>query len=79
MTCHVKEGIIGRATRTITLENNLMSVTVLVDKEADIYRRIHRATSVDVLWKSPWGPREPGTGPRQRPTVAVDGTVALRD
>jgi hypothetical protein len=62
MSCHVSEAVIGRQTRTITIENELLSATVLIDKGADIYRLEHRLTGTDVLWKTPWGVREPGSG-----------------
>ncbi len=48
--------------RAVTLSNPFLSVTILPDKGADIYSLIHRATGIDVLWKSPQGLRAPGQG-----------------
>jgi hypothetical protein len=61
MSCRIRETLTGRL-RTVVLENELLAVTVLADKGADIAKLEHRASGVDVLWKSPWGMREPGSG-----------------
>jgi hypothetical protein len=47
----------------LTLRNRDIEVTVLPDKGADIYALTDRRTGVDVLFKSPWGLRAPGTWP----------------
>ncbi len=38
----------------MTLENELVAVTILPEKGADIYSFIFKAKAMDVLWKSPW-------------------------
>jgi hypothetical protein len=62
MACTISEEILGRHMRSITLENDLIACTVLPEKGADIYRLIYKRAGVDVLWKSPWGLREAGSG-----------------
>jgi hypothetical protein len=52
----------GRAFPVIKIENELLAATILVDKGADIYELIYKPKGVDVLWKSPWGLKEPGRG-----------------
>lgn len=52
--CRLTEGRI-RGLRSLTLDNGLISVTVLPEKGADIYSFMCLRTGVDVLWKSPWG------------------------
>ena len=47
----------GRGMRAVRLVSPSMCVDVLPDKGADIYRIVHRATGVDVLWKSALGLR----------------------
>ena len=59
----VTETIIGRAMRAIVLENDLLSTTVLLDQGADIHTLIYKPKRVDVMWKPPRPPREPGVGP----------------
>src|SRR3974377_1121168 len=43
--------------RALQLDNDLISVTVLPDKGADIYSFVSKPHNLDVLWKSPWQPR----------------------
>lgn len=47
----------------LTLSNQDLEVAILPDKGADIYALTDRRTGVDVLFKSPWGRRAPGTWP----------------
>ncbi len=60
--CRFSEHTIERGYRAVTLENELLSITVLPDKGADIYRFVYKPRNVDVLWKSPWGLKPAGTG-----------------
>lgn len=48
--------------RAVRLANSQVAVTVLPDKGADIYAFTHRASGIDVLWKSPQGLRAPNQG-----------------
>jgi hypothetical protein len=57
------ETVVGRSTRAIVLENDLVSATVLVDQGADIHTLVYKPRGVDVLWKPPRPPREHGVGP----------------
>ncbi len=47
----------------VSLMNECVQVVVLTKKGADIYSLVDRRTGVDVLFKSPWGAREPGRWP----------------
>ncbi len=60
--CTVLELTLSNNTRAIRLSNPFMSVDVLPDKGADIYSIVHRATGVDVMWKSPTGLRRLDAG-----------------
>jgi hypothetical protein len=46
-------------TRDVVLRNADLEVVITPTKGADIYAVIDRATGVDVLFKTPWGRREP--------------------
>ena len=35
---------------------------MLLDKGADIYRLVYKPKDMDVMWKAPWGMKEPGRG-----------------
>ena len=48
------------AAGALTLSNAHVEVTVLAGKGADIYSLVDLRTGVDVLWKTPWGLRQPG-------------------
>ena len=58
-----RETVVGRSMRAVVLENRLLSTTVLVDQGADIHTLVYKPKGVDVLWKPPRPPREPGVGP----------------
>src|SRR5438552_17637040 len=60
--CNVSEQTLGRGVRILRIENDLLAATVLLDKGADIYQLIYKPHDLDVLWKSPWGLKEPGRG-----------------
>ena len=45
--------------RTITLENELLRVSILADKGTDIFEFLYKPLDVDFMWRSPWGVRNP--------------------
>ena len=51
--------------RALRLTTDVLSVTVLPDKGADIYELTDLATGVDPLFKAPWGLQPPGAPPRE--------------
>jgi galactose mutarotase-like enzyme len=59
--CRVTETITGRFTRTVVLENDLISCSILADKGADIFELRYKPRDLDVLWKAPWGFKEIGS------------------
>ena len=61
MDCSINESRLARDLRAVTLENQWMAVTVLVDKGADIYRLIYKPQHLDVLWKTAGGIKDPGS------------------
>src|SRR5690606_20223398 len=58
--CRLTEWIY-RGLRTLTLENELLRVTFLVDKGTDIIEFLHKPTDTDFMWRSPLGVRNPAT------------------
>jgi hypothetical protein len=65
--CKLREHTIA-GMRALTLSNGLVAATVLPEKGADIYSLVYEPRSLDVLWKSPWGPRRPGSVVATAPT-----------
>ena len=59
--CSVQERRLDRDVRALRIENDLLAATVLIDKGADIYQLIYKPRDLDVLWKTPWGLRNPRT------------------
>ena len=58
--CRITETIY-RGLRTLTLENEIVRVSFLADKGADIFEFLHKPTDTDFLWRSPLGVRNPAT------------------
>ena len=58
--CRVTE-YLYRGLRTVTLENELIRVTLLADKGSDIIEFLHKPTDTDFMWRSPHGVRNPAT------------------
>jgi galactose mutarotase-like enzyme len=56
--CRIRE-YVYRGLRTVTLENELIRVTILADKGTDIIEFLHKPTDTDFLWRSPTGVRNP--------------------
>jgi Domain of unknown function (DUF4432) len=49
----------------VTLASELVAVTVLPGKGADIYALVDVPSGIDVLFKAPWGLQPPGAPPRE--------------
>lgn len=62
MSCSAREITLGRAMRALKMENDVLMLTVLVDKGADIYQLVYKPKGIDVLWKAPWGMKESRRG-----------------
>jgi hypothetical protein len=67
----VREVPLARGVRSLRVENDLLAATVLLDKGADIYELVYKPRAIDVLWKSPWGLKRPGST-----ASAFDSSVA---
>jgi hypothetical protein len=57
--CRIRE-YIYQGLRTISLENEVIRVTILADKGTDIIEFLHKPTDTDFMWRSPAGVRNPG-------------------
>ena len=56
--CRLRE-YLYRGLRTVTLENELLRVTVLLDKGSDVVELLYKPEDLDVMWHSPLGVRAP--------------------
>ncbi len=57
--------------REVRLENDLLSLTILPDRGAEVSSLVHRKSCTDVLWKAPWGMHRQTTGDTE--TLWMDG------
>jgi hypothetical protein len=57
--CRISDSWTYRGLKTVILENELVRITVLADKGADIYSFVHKPTDTDFMWRTPWGVRDP--------------------
>jgi Domain of unknown function (DUF4432) len=62
MTCSITTGS-EAGHPALYLENDLLKITVLPQKGADIYTFIHKPSGIDFLWKNPIGLWPPGSPP----------------
>src|SRR5256884_9353942 len=67
--CRITESVF-RGLRCVTLENQLIRISVVADKGADIYEFLHKPTDTEFLLRTPLGLR------RQPPTLP---TINLRE
>ncbi|MEZ4666296.1 MAG: DUF4432 family protein [Anaerolineae bacterium] len=62
MSCSITTGT-EAGHLAVYLENDLLKITVLPQKGADIYTFIHKPSGIDFLWKNPIGLWPPGSPP----------------
>src|SRR5438105_3474891 len=48
-----------RGLRTVVIENEMLRAVVLAGKGADVYSLVHKPTDTELLFRSPWGVRDP--------------------
>ena len=65
--CRISDAWTYRGLKTVVLENELLRVSVLADKGADIFELVHKPSDTDFMWRTPWSVREtskwvPSTG-----------------
>ena len=56
--CRISDAWTYRGLKTVILENELVRISVLADKGADIYSFVHKPTDTDFMWRTPWGVRD---------------------
>lgn len=61
--CKISEKRLWQKSQALILENDLLSVTVLPGKGAEIHSLSYKPKDTDVLWKTPWTTKEFGTLP----------------
>ena len=59
--CRISDEHIFRGLRTLVMENELLRVSVLLDKGTDIYEFLYKPLDVDFMWRGPTPLRDPRT------------------
>jgi len=55
--CRVNDELTYRGLRMMVIENELIRVSLLLDKGTDIFEFVHKPTDTDFMWRSPLGVR----------------------
>ena len=58
--CRISDAWTYRGLETVVLENELLRVSVLAGKGADIFELVHKPSDTDFMWRTPWSVRDPG-------------------
>ena len=56
--CRIDDNYIYRGMRTLVMENEIVRISILLDKGTDIFEFLHKPTDTDFMWQSPWGMRD---------------------
>ena len=62
--CSLTTGLVA-GWESVVLQNDLLRVTVLPGKGADIHELVDLESGIDALFKAPWGLQPPGGEPRE--------------
>ena len=59
--CRISDEFTFRGLRLLVIENEVIRVTILLDKGTDVYEFLHKPSDTDFMWRSPRGVRNPAT------------------
>jgi hypothetical protein len=57
--CRISDSWTYRGLKTVVLENELLRVSLLADKGADVFELTHKKTDTEFMWRTPWSVRNP--------------------
>lgn len=57
--CRISDDWTYRGLRVLVMENDLLRVSILLDKGSDIFEFLYKPLDLDFLWRSPTGVRRP--------------------
>ncbi len=65
--CRISDAWTYRGLKTAVMENEILRISVLADKGADIFELVYKPTDTDFMWRTPWSVRNqalwtPSTG-----------------
>ena len=53
--CRIKIDLTWKGWRALSLENEVVKITLLLDKGSDIVEFLHKPSDTDFMWFTPWG------------------------
>lgn len=56
--CRISDSWTYRGLKVVVMENELLRVSIIADKGADIFELVHKPTDTDFMWRTPWSVRE---------------------
>lgn len=57
--CRLNTDLFYKSLRVATLENELLRISLLIDKGTDIFEFLYKPKDIDFMWLSPWGINSP--------------------
>lgn len=60
--CRISDEWHLKGLKTVVMENELLRITILVDKGSDIYEFLYKPLDIDFMWRTPTGLRNPNRG-----------------
>ena len=65
--CRISDAWTYRGLKTVVMENELLRVSLIADKGADMFELVHKPSDTDFMWRTPWSVRNqalwvPSTG-----------------
>lgn len=65
--CRISDAWTYRGLKMVVMENELLRVSIVADKGADIFELVHKPSDTDFMWRTPWSVRNqalwvPSTG-----------------
>ncbi|MCH8229876.1 MAG: DUF4432 family protein [Chloroflexi bacterium] len=58
--CRISDSWTYRGLKTVVLENELLRVSLIADKGADVFELSHKRTDTEFMWRTPWSVRNLG-------------------
>ena len=55
--CRISDSWTYRGLKTVVLENELLRVSIISDKGADVFELTHKKTDTEFMWRTPWSVR----------------------
>ena len=55
--CRISDAWTYRGLKTVVMENELLRISLIADKGADMFELVHKPSDTDFMWRTPWSVR----------------------